>query len=180
MYPDCRTTGGKPIQNEGESPSLFSSQFRHTVGRMLKRYRHLGYQRLAVVFNDTTAKTFSPLYPFDEFDKLVSMGHNLGDWNRESHHGDLKELVNKFRFPQTSRFVVGGYHAKDCVVEMVKVLREIGYEAHPNLLLTNILGEFLLMSHYARKLFGQMHTKEDRVWDRMIYETIRADVESLI
>lgn len=172
MYPDCRTTGGIPGPNNGRTPPdrLLSDEFFRTADRLLGRYKNQGYQVYGVIYMDTEPENFSPLYPITRFDELIPVNTDLEHWDREEHQELLEEVATRLHISPGTKTIIGGYHAFDCVAQMVKVLRDKGYQVAPNLLLTNELGP-LLVAHRIKRMMGSMCRKEDREWDRLIWQS---------
>lgn len=158
MYPDCRNTGGNPGHNNGRTPPyrLLSDEFFITTDRLLGRYKNQGYRVYGVIYTDTEPENFSPLYPFTRFDELIPVNTDLEHWDREKHRELLDDVIIRLHISPETRTIVGGYHAFDCVAQMVKVLRDKGCQAAPNLLLTNELGP-LLVAHRIKRMVGSIH-----------------------
>ncbi|MCL5409417.1 MAG: hypothetical protein M1607_00980 [Patescibacteria group bacterium] len=161
MYPDNRTTGKTTFKEISIPPSLLAIQFRQTTERLLTRYHRHGFQVVRIVFDDFNGNYDSYLYPVSAFDQTLKIGIGLSEWTRDRHHDLLQGLVSMLSYPQTSRFVIGGFHANDCVVEMTRSLRQFNYQADPDILLTDILKQYIV-EHKLRRAMGRTYTREDR------------------
>lgn len=171
MYPDCRTTGGNPRSTNGRTPpdGLLSDEFFRTTNSLLGRYKNQGYRVYGIVYADTEPENFSPLYPYARFDELVPVNVTLEHWTRDRHRELLEDVVVRLHIDPGAKTIVGGYHTFDCVAKIVKVLRDKGCQVTPNLLLTNELGP-LLTAHRIKQIMGPLCGKEDREWDRLIWQ----------
>ena len=158
MYPDVRTTGGFRMTTD-EIKSTLEGNFHSAVQRLLKRYKRNGAQITGIVYQDTSPDNFSPLFPREGFDSLVSVPVNFADWHRVDHSDLLESIYKKLGI--SGNTVVGGYHAFDCVAKMIQVLENKGHKVKPNLLLTNELGE-LLVAHKVRSILGAGYSETDR------------------
>lgn len=179
LFPDIRTTGGLSKTSPDYVATLLTGQFFSTVEKLLKRYKREGFKIIGVLYNDSTHETFSGLFPEETFDGLVRLEEDFDHWSHEDYNKELPEVINAFNLVPQAHVIVGGYHAKDCVVYTTATLRELGFVASSDLRLTDEL-PFLLISHQVRKAVPSIIRNDIVHEDKLIWENLKERQEELV
>lgn len=184
MYPDTRTTGEGVLADNGAHLHYLPYTFAKTMKKILGCYIRQGNELIGIVYADTTSQALSHLYPLELFSRNISVESTFSNWTHEAHPQQLRAVVEQINFPLRVEFIVGGFHANDCVATMAGVLRACGYRSQIDLRLTEKV-VFLLTSHYARKftncaLYSKADKRESYESDRLAWEALKEDTNRRI
>lgn len=165
MYPDVRTTEGPDPRTviDGKHASYFCQKVFDRYSQILQAYKRNGFKIIGVIYKDTLPDKFSPLYPQNDFDELLTLSKTIDEWTHENHKELLEEALEKINLLKRAKIILGGYHAGDCVLTMGKVLKRKSLKVKINAELTEEQGKLFVMLREANKIFSSSSGKTPEV-----------------